>query len=180
MNCDQVRDLILTDYVDGQLPEEQKMILDKHLKSCAACHAFALEVKKDLVVPFEAVKSEVVPTAVWENIKDTIDPQEEYEPSWKAVIKFLGNLQGLRQSAYFLASIVFVIGLSMIFFNPSSSKDKLAKDIQIQYQVASLESESAPEESITETYLAYFDEEYSDVYDGVADEYGTDIEEYFL
>ncbi len=182
MKCDKVRDYILTDYVDGQLEGSLKSRLEEHLTACSSCREFAQSVQKELVAPFGGLEKPEVPPAVWQNIKSAIAAEAEPEPGWKAVVTFLGNLQGLRQAAYLLAGVVIMLGLAVLLSNRSVPPGQIAREpVPAQQQLAALETDTVPEESVAESYLAYFTgDDYGDAYDLLDAGYGTAIEEYFL
>ena len=172
MKCEQIKDLILTEYVDGQMDCSEKSQLEEHLKTCSACREFAQTVQKDLVTPFTDVPVPEVPEKVWHNIKEAITEEEVPQPGWKEVVSFLGNLKALRQAAYFLAGFVIVIGVAMILLKPAPSPDRVVVNNTVAGTVA--------EEAVAETYLAALDTDLDDVYTYVEEGYGTAIEEYFL
>lgn len=70
--CETFKELILTDYIDGQLQGSVKTDVEEHLRHCPACQAFFLEVKNNLVVPFEKVPRQTVPNHLWGIIEERI------------------------------------------------------------------------------------------------------------
>lgn len=73
--CKRFRDMILTDYLDGELDTESRERLEAHLSVCPACQAFAREAKRELEVPFEKVQPEPVPDQVWRKIRSRIEAE---------------------------------------------------------------------------------------------------------
>lgn len=181
MKCEQIKDLVLTDYIDGQMEADDKQLLEEHLKACRACHEFALSVQKELVTPFGDAPRPEVPPAVWQKIKAEITAEEEPEPGWKAVVSFLGNLQALRQAAYFLAGFAIVFGVTVVLMRPQPGPDRIVQNpVAAPQQLAAVQTDEETSESVAETYLAALDNDYDDVYSLIDDGYGTAIEEYFL
>ncbi len=39
MNCNQIRDIIATDYIDNELDEGTLSMIEAHVRSCATCRA---------------------------------------------------------------------------------------------------------------------------------------------
>lgn len=180
MKCDKIKELILTDYVDGQLEAAEKVRLEEHLKACSACHEFAQTVQKELVTPFADLDRPEVPPAVWQNIRTAIAPEEDVEPAWSAVIRFLGNLQALRPAALLMAGAVIIIALTAILMKPVSPPDQIVQQPVVQPRLAAQSSQPPQEEPLAETYLAEIDDDYGDVFELADGGYGTAIEEYFL
>ncbi|MCA9403922.1 MAG: zf-HC2 domain-containing protein [Candidatus Omnitrophica bacterium] len=180
MKCEKVKELVLTDYVDGQLETAEKVRLVEHLKTCASCHEFAQAVEKELVAPFADLERPEVPPVVWQNIRTAIVPEEEPEPAGPAFIRFLDNLRSLRPALLILAGVVFVFMLSTLFTKSAGTPEQIAQPPVIQQQLAAQEGPSSTDELTVETYLASLDDDYDDVYDLAENGYGTALEEYFL
>ena len=180
MKCEKVKELVLTDYVDGQLEMAEKARLEEHLKTCAGCHEFAQSVEKELVAPFAGLERPEVPPVVWQNIRTAIVPEEEPKQAWTAVIRFLEYLKSLRPALLILAGVVFVFMLSTLVTKPAGTPEQIAQPPVVQQQLAVQESPSSTDELTVETYLASLDDDYDDVYDLAENGYGTAIEEYFL
>jgi predicted anti-sigma-YlaC factor YlaD len=53
--CDQIKDLILTDYIDGELGKDIAAGVEAHLLDCGDCRAFFKEVKNTTSLPFQQV-----------------------------------------------------------------------------------------------------------------------------
>lgn len=77
MKCEQIKELILTDYIDGRMTASAKEGLEKHLMACHDCLEFARVAKAMAVEPFEKMPREKTPENVWMNIKEKITAREE-------------------------------------------------------------------------------------------------------
>ena len=75
-NCKQIKELILTDYVDAQLDAASKSQVENHLHQCIACQDFAKEVKSHLIVPFEKASRQEVPEYLWQEIQQKIQHEQ--------------------------------------------------------------------------------------------------------
>ena len=71
MDCKRMKELILTDYIDGRLKGRALEDVELHLKSCSNCHALARDLKSAGKL-FKAVPQEDAPTEVWYKIRDEI------------------------------------------------------------------------------------------------------------
>ena len=48
MKCKKIREIILTDYIDGQLNEKQRSSLGLHLAECKGCKEFSTYAVKNI------------------------------------------------------------------------------------------------------------------------------------
>ncbi len=163
MNCKNIQDKILTDYLDGAMTEKQSNLMEEHIIHCAECRAFEAAARKTVAEPFEHALLEKTPDAVWLNIKESIEqgPQKNVSPliklieSWKQIFTF-------SFPRYVLASAALVF-LIAVFIMPVLRGN--------QIKIAQEQNED----------LMYFEsillvEDFNDNSNG----YETDIEQYFL
>jgi predicted anti-sigma-YlaC factor YlaD len=88
--CEQIRDWILTDYIDGWLDKKMTGQLEGHLLDCRDCRAFFKEVKDNVSLPFQQISQQPVPAALWTAIKQTIEQKKQASP-WA---NFVDGLKG--------------------------------------------------------------------------------------
>lgn len=74
-NCKKFQDLILTDYIDGEIDKTAKAKIDTHLVTCADCRRLTEDVKKNLITPLESTVRQPVPEYLWGSIKERIESQ---------------------------------------------------------------------------------------------------------
>ncbi len=72
MNCDEIRELLLTDYVDGELDAARKAEVRGHLQGCAACRRFERAVRETAIEPLKNAEKVQPPDAVWERIRQAV------------------------------------------------------------------------------------------------------------
>jgi len=72
MNCEKVRELLLTDYVDRELDADTAALVGAHLARCASCKAFEATVLHAAVEPFKAAAPSTPPAHVWKRIERAI------------------------------------------------------------------------------------------------------------
>lgn len=109
MNCAKVRDLLLTDYVDGRLSQGFVSRIDSHCVSCATCRALSEAVKKTsagmrLSERFEA------PAHVWQNISSVLAESDAARVGFIDTI--IGKLRALlfaHKPAFAVTTMVTVI-----------------------------------------------------------------------
>ncbi len=88
-NCDYFKDLVLTDYTDGELDKKSVDALQDHLRSCSDCRAFLNELENNMAVLHRA-SNQPVPEELWGAIRQKI---EEETPRTSPVSDFIEGLQ---------------------------------------------------------------------------------------
>lgn len=182
MNCEKIQELILTDYADNQMPQEQKSQLEKHLAGCIHCREFAQVVQAKVLQPFELAERLAPAESVWNKIKEELT-EEEVVPkgSFREFVRFIGSLQTLRYAAYLFSVIIVLMSLTVLTVKRTPDKTKLVAQTTTPVTVVQNEvQEEFPIEQYGEEYLAYMVEEFEGNYASYNDGYGTAIEEYFL
>ena len=161
MNCEKIKELILTDYIDNQMSRQEKMRLDMHLARCQGCKEFLETVKNTVIEPFADAKELVPPEFIWQRIKETIISERQETRSFVAGI--LGKLRlifSIPRSALAMSTITAITLIVMLTATLRFS-NKEAREVQSEYSVWSMEIPVS-------TFLNN---------DGG---FGTSIEEYFL
>lgn len=158
--CDYFKDMILTDYLDGELDKYASAEVESHLHACTECHAFLKEVKKNAALPFQQVSHPSVPAELWDSIKQSIEHEDQAASPFA---EFLDKLKGLivfPRLVPVLASLILMLLAGSVTLNRVQIQQAQAKD-QGEYLVSLLGS--------TDTTAL------SDNNEG-----GTPIEHYFL
>ncbi|NLI77987.1 MAG: hypothetical protein GX442_16305 [Candidatus Riflebacteria bacterium] len=77
MTCERWRDLILTDYLDGELSDADRQGLAAHVAGCPSCRDLMEKAPTTLVKPFEALEHPAPPPRVWAGVVQELglDPQ---------------------------------------------------------------------------------------------------------
>ena len=135
MNCKEIKDLILTDYIDGRLDTALKAELESHLCQCPACQTFAQEAKEYLKTPFQQANRQEVPAQLWENIKDSIEAEQT--PG----LDFLGAIKGWLYGLSLPKLIPVFASFAILFFIGSNLLiNQQVKQAQNEEQVIYLAS----------------------------------------
>ena len=138
MNCKSVQELIITDYIDGQMGDKQKDLIDQHLVHCYECKEYLSSIKREAVNPFVNAYKEVPDGALWGRIKQIVadDQQQQLEKSLEP--DFWERLRGavhFPRPAFALATLVtmlFMIGsIGQLFY--ISPVVKINGQDQIEY-----------------------------------------------
>jgi predicted anti-sigma-YlaC factor YlaD len=138
MECKRIQEYIITDYIDGQIGNDQKILIDLHLLHCHACTAYLNSVNQKVVIPFVNAPQDVPTGILWSQIRQAIN--EGQTRQLEAVLK-PGLWERIRSAVYIprpafaLASIVtmiFVIGSTGQLFLSSPAVHINGRD-QIEY-----------------------------------------------
>ena len=163
-NCEKIRDLILTDYVDAEADEKIKEQVNFHLLACPDCRSFVKEVESDLTVPFKEAAREEVPVHLWAAIKERIEsesrPIAEPERTESPVGRWLRALSFPRLAPALMGVALLVLVWSAI--TPDGVINQAKEDDEQEYLVYLLDSMDAsqdtedvfsPNETPIETYF---------------------------
>lgn len=160
MSCKEIQELLLTDYIDGEVDTATRERIERHLLDCPSCLEFA-RAAQAAMEPVSQTAVKEVPAHVWNNIEQKLDqPAGQFNLDWVNKIGFV--LEGLisqprRAAVFAVILVVAVSGLTVI------------KNAARQGSVSKV-AENQPVE-----YFAFLVEE-EDLNGG----YGTAIEEFFL
>lgn len=158
MDCIKCKDLILTDYIDGQMQPKAKAALEAHIAQCADCAALAKEAGQLLSVPFAQAQRQEVPPYLWHRIKTSVERQA-YAPAAPTVWERLRGAMALPRLAPALATFVLVALVGTVSIK--------------QYNVQQAKAEGQGQ------YLAYVLAS-SDTAESDNGNLGTSLEDYFL
>jgi len=75
--CDHFRDLILTDYLDGELNKVLSGNVESHLLDCSDCRLFLKEVKSNAALPLRQVSRQPVPAELWDMISKDLNSEDQ-------------------------------------------------------------------------------------------------------
>ena len=71
MNCKKIQELLITDYLDGELDQVLCNRIHQHISGCIHCRQF-----EERIVPFHGIRHIEPPTRVWENICEKITTEQ--------------------------------------------------------------------------------------------------------
>jgi len=167
MKCEYVKELILTDYLDGQLEKEQKTQIEKHLAICKDCREYELLTKKAVVEPFNNLEKHNPPESAWHKIREQI---EEKQPLQEPTSSFADLIHSIKSFLYipkpaFVVTTIIVLLLAVVTVIKLQPEDQKIAKVNPESQIECI------------TYLiSVFDQ---DTVNG-NDDFGTSIEELFL
>lgn len=126
--CKDIQELILTNYLDGEVDEGLKIRIDRHLSECAECRKLAAEAKETLVVPFEQAPAEKVPAHLWAAIKDKIENSEAPAPQMHWARRWVETFAYLKLTPILAGLILFIL------IGPRVMQTQEAKKVQASEQ----------------------------------------------
>jgi len=72
MKCARIRELLMSDYTDGEADEKTRSGVLAHLAGCPACRRFRAELKRSAIEPFRPGRRHEVPEYLWERIRERV------------------------------------------------------------------------------------------------------------
>jgi predicted anti-sigma-YlaC factor YlaD len=138
MNCKRIQEFLITDYIDGQMTNKSKDLIDQHLDHCPACMGYLRNIKKEAIDPFVNSSVEVPDKILWAQLKQAIeeDQQQQLKESLKPNFwEKISSAVHIPRPAFALATVItmiFMIGSTgQLFFNPPIVK--INGQDQVQY-----------------------------------------------
>lgn len=123
MRCEKMKDIILTDYIDGRLKGDALREVESHLSECPDCRRLAEDAKSTSSI-FRALPRQEASAGVWRAIQAEISaaPQRPH---------FVFNLPRLRPAFVITATAVmlfFVLMTARLVPNNGYLHDETAQD----------------------------------------------------
>ena len=167
MKCEYVKELILTDYLDGQLGKEQKTQIEKHLTICSDCKEYELLTRTSVVEPFNNLERHSPPETAWNKIREQIEEELPLQEPTNSFVDFINRVKTLLYipKPALVATPIIVIILVAITLIKLPTEDRKIDKLNPESQIECI------------NYLmSVFDQE---TMNG-NDDFGTSIEELFL
>ncbi len=158
MKCDKVQKLIITDYLDGQVNEEQKMEIEGHLAGCVHCKEYELAAKETVITPFNRVEKLRPPEATWYKIRSQIEKEEQLQGRtypFANLVRGIKTVLYIPKPAFAVATVAIVLLVTITVINiPSEKIVKLSTEEQIEcmdYLLGEFDFESTDDNNYFET-----------------------------
>jgi len=157
MNCEQIKELLLTDYADNRLTDEKRQEVDKHLAACSDCRTFQALARGVAAQVFNDKKIPQAPEYLWQRIKNEVSEESSAKKSW-ALFDFRNIFMFIPRPAMIMIMAALLISANVLvskYIFPSRTRASETGEI-----------------------MAYLGEDINDF--GTSDDIGMDVEDYFL
>ena len=165
MTCKKIQEIILTDYLDGQLDGKQRSLLGRHLAKCRGCEKFSIYAIKNIAGLFTNAERLIPSEIIWRRIKGSIEASKREKPG--LVTRFFERLKGAlyipKPATIFVTALTFILVIGLIGALYIGNQKRLLYNSQKTIQDND-----------------YYEELLSDTYTVKDMGFGTAIEENFL
>lgn len=76
MKCEKMKDIIITDYIDGFCTQSEAAEIESHLKECEDCRRFLEAVRNRAILPFGEAGDQKAPDTLWNAVRDRIEERK--------------------------------------------------------------------------------------------------------
>ena len=118
MNCERIKDLIKTDYIDNEINQALKKEVKRHLDACADCRQFEKTLRQAVIEPFKKEEKVQPPEFLWSRIKERIEREQEEQKGEGFFVGLKNKLEAIfsiPKPAFALATIMVIILMVAVF-----------------------------------------------------------------
>jgi anti-sigma factor RsiW len=107
MRCKEVHEILLTDYLDGQMDKSAKAAVEDHLSACSQCKSVLQSVREVGPQLFRDAGRLRAPESVWQHVKEAILSEQKERPAFLAsMLERLGCLFNIFKPRLAVAAIL--------------------------------------------------------------------------
>jgi anti-sigma factor RsiW len=144
MNCEKIKELILTDYIDNEMNDEEKIRLNIHFALCHECKEFFDMVKSTVAKPFANLKKIEPPGFIWHRVKEAIIAKQQKKLGFVAsILEKLKSVFCIPKPALAMSTIMALV-LIVVLTNTLRFSNKEAletnREDQAEYSTYSIET----------------------------------------
>ena len=165
ISCKKTQDLILTNYLDGEMDENGKNVIKEHLASCQKCEEFSITAKKVGNELFLDANRVNVPEYLWRRVRETILTEERERKAFPNT--FFGKFKNIlcipKPALAILTIVVLLLAIGTV------TKIKIDNQATINANISSQAE-----------YFDYLTETVTDNSINNNGTFGTFIEKYFM
>ncbi len=171
MKCSDVREYILTDYLDERMSADAQASLERHLAECVGCREFEAQARRIMTAPFRQAERLSPPEGLWEKIHARIVAEQGARRGSPAAAFWAGLKErwALPKPAFAAAALVGVVAIALTFTvlrQSTQGPERTRLDLEAEAAYVAVLLESTGGVSVGEN--------------GENGGFGTAIEEYFL
>ena len=135
MNCKKIQELILTDYVDGELDEKTRRLVEDHLEVCEQCRQLEQKARAASTL-FKQTQPARPPEKLWDSIKNAIEPRERENPL-KGFVERLRAPLVIRKPGLVAAAVIILVFVAGVYTR--AFLNRYALNTYLEEQVAFFE-----------------------------------------
>lgn len=128
MRCDKIRDLLMTDHIDGELKGAMLKAVEDHVNACSSCRKVWDAVKAQRA-SFGSAKNAEVPPVIWKNIQAAI-VEEGLKESAFAVVRRRFSI-AIAGAAVTIMLFAAIFGGILFLNRPSANGYDLYSDYSV-------------------------------------------------
>ena len=144
MNCEKIKELILTDYIDNEMDYEERIRLNIHFAHCQECKELFEMVKNIVVKPFSNAKKIEPPGFIWLRVKEAIIAKQQIKLGFVAsILEKLKSVFYIPKPAVAISTImalVFIIVLTTTLKFSNKEAFKTNGEGQTEYSTYSIDT----------------------------------------
>jgi len=144
MSCEKIRGLILTDYIDNEMNDEERMRLNIHFADCPGCREFFERVQNTVVTPFAGAEKIEAPEVIWHRIKEAIIAERQTRAGFlagllaKLISHFYIPRPALAMSAIMAVAFIVVLATAPRFRTQGAPRTN--REDRFEYSTYSVET----------------------------------------
>lgn len=156
MRCERVQELILTDYIDGELDENIRSQVREHILACPECHSLELAVSENAVYPFASSARVEPPAYILERVKERIASEEAgrvgvLEDARRMIARAFSSVMNIPKPVVVLAATTMVI-IAIMIARPLTDRPVVSDYLSEQASfIANLDADEANGSTIFDT-----------------------------
>jgi anti-sigma factor RsiW len=144
MTCEKIKELILTDYIDNQMSDEDKIRIDIHLANCRKCKELLETVKNTAVKPFANAKKMEPPEFIWQRVKEAILAQQQERPNFAtSILEKLKSVLYIPKPVFAVSTImalVLIVAVTITLRFSNKQALEASREEQAEYSAYSTEA----------------------------------------
>ena len=113
MNCKQIKEILITDYLDGELDETEKAGINQHLSHCQHCRQYLKSIMATTIKPFADSLRDVPSPRVWQKLEDRLD-QKAKNGLFFNPLEIIHRLLDVPRSIFALSSALALLLIGMV------------------------------------------------------------------
>jgi len=161
MKCGEIRDIIITEYIDNEIDAKVRGEMELHLSICAGCHEFKEALLSGIVEPLRNAEPAVAPEALWFKVRSAIERLEKEENSFD-----IGALVSSFMPRWANVAAMAAMVLIMSFAGNFLAHNIWEKQIQQTAQYTAEENETLALAELSDMPNAQVEKVYSNIIGG--------------